>query len=143
VTTFNGIDAVAVAVLAAPEIATLKVPGIIVREVVKTMLAAPEGTLIGNVDVVVSPAGSAPRVMVGTAVVPNSLAATVTEKETPGDTVAAAGVTLRDRVGAGVGVCEEPLPVWPPHPTKTIPAKRTRKIAADRAELRAYMKHLR
>jgi hypothetical protein len=138
-TTVNGTDAFAVAVPAVPEMGTVKLPGAIVAEVVNTMVAAPEGTLIGNVDVVVSPAGSVPKVMVGVAVVPNSLAVTVTEKETLGDTLTVAGVALRERVGAGVGAGEEPLPVLPPHPTKVVPVKRPRQIAADRAEVRAYM----
>ena len=138
-TTVNGTDAVAVAVPAVPEMTTVKLPGAIVAEVVKTMVAAPEGTLIGKVDVVVSPAGRVPRVMVGVAAVSNALAVTVTEKETLGDTLTGAGVAKRDKDGAGVGAGEELLPVWPPHPTKVVPAKRPRQIAADRAEVRAYM----
>jgi hypothetical protein len=141
VTTFNGIDAVAVAPPAVPDTATVKLPGAIAAEVVKAMVAPAEGTFIGNADVVVSPAGSVPSVIVGVAVVPDSLAVTVTKKETPGETVAEFGVTLRDKVGVAVGggVCEGPLLVWPPHPTKAIPAKRLKQISADRAHVRAYM----
>jgi hypothetical protein len=134
---------VAVVVPAVPETATVKLPAAIVAEVVKSMVAPPEGMLIGNVDVVVSPAGSVPRVIVGLAVVPDSLAVTVMAKEALGDTVNVAGVAVRDRVGVGGDVGEEPLPAPPPQPTKAIPAnanKSPRQITTDGDELcRAYI----
>ena len=132
-TTVNGIEVVAVVVPAVPETATVKLPGAIVAEVVKSMVAPPEGMLIGNADVVVSPAGSVPRVIVGLAVVPDSLAVTVMAKEALGDTANVAGVAVRDRVGVGGGVGEEPLP----QPTKAIPANANtspRQITTDGAE---------
>lgn len=140
-TTVNGIDVADLAVSAVPETATLKLPGAIVAEVVKVMVAPLAGTLIGKMDAVVNPAGSVPRVIVGVAVVPYTTAVTVTEKETLGDTETGAGLATSNKDGVGMEVDEELPPSPPPHPTKAFAARKSpRQIAADGTKLcRAYI----
>src|SRR5690348_1152274 len=105
-----GMDAVAVTVPAAAETGTVIVPAAIVPEVAKLILAPKVGTVMGNVEVVVNPAGRVPKETVGVAVVPVVMAYTVTKKESPGVTAGEAGLTLTVSIGVGV----DPPPVPPP-----------------------------
>ena len=63
------------------------------------MVAPPDGTLMGNVDVVVKPAGRAPSVMVGVADVPVAVAVTVTKNESLAEMRSDVGLTASDKVG--------------------------------------------
>ena len=78
------------------------------------MVAPPAGTLMGNADVVVKPAGSVPSVMVGVADVPVSAAVTVTKNASLAEIVSEEGLTMSDKVGVGGGTYVEPPPVPPP-----------------------------
>jgi hypothetical protein len=54
---------------------------------------------MGNVDVVVKPAGRAPSVMVGVADVPVAVAVTVTKNESLAEMRSDVGLTASDKVG--------------------------------------------
>jgi len=110
-TTFSGMEVPAVALPTDPEIATLAFPVAIALDVVKKIVAPPEGTLIGNVAVVDNPAGSVPSVIAGVAV------------------VAEAGFTLRDNATVCNGGAVDPPP--PPQPFITnVEAARIRPAAS-------------
>jgi hypothetical protein len=98
VTTVSGMDEVAVAVPAVPVIGMATLPAAMALDVEKKRFTPALGTLIGKVEEVVTPAGSAPRLTVGVAVVPVSTAVIVTKKERPGATVTLDG-TPSVRVG--------------------------------------------
>jgi hypothetical protein len=80
-----------------PEIGMLMDPATMVLDVVKKIVAPPEGTAMGNVEVVEIPAGSVPRVMLGVAEVFVTLAVTVTKNDSLGETLKEDGETERDR----------------------------------------------
>jgi len=80
---------------------------------VNCTVAPDEGTLMGNVADVVRPEGSVPSVIEGVALVPVSVASTVTEKDTPGLIVATLGVAFIDKVGFEPPA---PPPAFPPPP---------------------------
>jgi hypothetical protein len=128
-TTFSGMEVPAVALPTDPEIATLAFPVAIALDVVKKIVAPPEGTLIGNVAVVDNPAGSVPSVIAGVAVVPDSCAVTVTKNASFAAIVAEAGFTLRDNATVCNGGAVDPPP--PPQPFITnVEAARIRPAAS-------------
>jgi hypothetical protein len=81
---------------------------------------------MGNVDVVVMPAGRAPIVIVGVADVPVAVAVTVTKKESLAEMMSGDGLIERDKVSIGGGGAVELPPVPPaPQPFKMAAMKKT------------------
>ena len=79
--------------------------------------APDEGTIKGNDDGELIPAGRVPSVTAGVEVVAVAVAYTVTEIVVPGYVEKLATATERLRLGFEIGV-EEELPLPPPHPLK-------------------------
>lgn len=121
-TTVRGIDAVAFALPAVPTIETVIFPVAMELDVVKLIVVPPEGTLIGNVEVVVSPVGSVPKEIDGEADVPVSAALTDTKKESLAEMVSEEGLTWRDSVAFDEDPPPPPLPPVPPPPQPAITA---------------------